>query len=65
MSEPKWLSPGEARQVYDAIRYSYEAGELPDGMPQWIVDYTVGDGGLLNALSQLAQGRCSGHERFV
>lgn len=54
MRSVKRLSPDEARQVRDATCYSYQAGELPPGSPQWLVDYTAGDGGLLNALDQIA-----------
>lgn len=44
MRSVKRLSPDEARQVRDATCYSYQAGELPPGSPQWLVDYTADEG---------------------
>lgn len=47
-------------QIDELIRvtaYSYEAGERPDGMSEFAREYTVGDGGLLNALRDLRYAR--------
>lgn len=49
------LTPNEAFQVYQATLYSYYNGEYPDDIPNWMSDYLAsGDGGLLDALYQLA-----------
>ena len=48
------LTATQAQQVYAAIAYSYEAGDLPPSSPQWLVDYCTPDGGLLDALHQIA-----------
>lgn len=41
------------KRVLAATAYSYEAGEYPDGMDADVSAYVTGDGGLMNALTDL------------
>lgn len=48
------LTPREASYIYLLTCYSYEAGDYPVGIDEWAEKYVDGDGGLLNALNQIA-----------
>lgn len=43
----------QVEAVYDAVAYSYEAGEFPSDMDQYTANFVAGDGGLLNSLIHL------------
>lgn len=46
------LSTEQLQQLRVATGYSYEAGDIPEDSPQWLREYTVGDGGYLHLLDQ-------------
>ncbi|QZD99286.1 hypothetical protein SEA_MOOSTARD_98 [Mycobacterium phage Moostard] len=48
----------QVEAIYNAVGYSYEAGEFPENMDPYTEAFVVGDGGLLNALSALKRALC-------
>lgn len=48
-------TPELVSDALEATAYSYEAGDYPADMPPGVARYVAGDGGLLNALSDLKQ----------
>ncbi|ASR87138.1 hypothetical protein J4T94_gp078 [Mycobacterium phage Krypton555] len=48
----------QVEAIYQAVGYSYEAGDFPDDMDPYTEAFVVGDGGLLNALSALKRALC-------
>lgn len=46
------LTTEQLRALQLATLFAYEAGEIPDDAPEWLHEYTIGDGGLLQLLKQ-------------